>query len=64
MSYQNESFHQNESCLACPHPPSSYEGGREQVDSSHFDENSHFDRTLRYLRIWVAIKLISFNMNE
>ena len=24
-------FHQDESCLACPHPPSSYEGGREQV---------------------------------
>ena len=35
-------FHQNESYLACPHPPSSYEGGREQVGSSHFD------RTLRY----------------
>ena len=23
-------FHQNESCLSCPHPPSSYEGKREQ----------------------------------
>ena len=31
-------FHQNESCHACPNPPSSYEGGREQVGSSHFDE--------------------------
>ena len=31
-------FHQNESCLACPHPPSSYGGRREQGDSSHFDE--------------------------
>ena len=41
-------FHQNESCLACPHPPSSYEGGRDQVGSSHFDEKLHFDRTLRY----------------
>ena len=30
-------FHQNENCLAYPHPPSSYEGGREQVGSSHFD---------------------------
>ena len=30
-------FHQNESCLACPHPPSSYEGWREQAGSSHFD---------------------------
>ena len=39
-------FHQNESCLACPHPSLSYEEGREQVGSSHFDENSHFDRTL------------------
>ena len=30
--------YQNESCLACPHPPSRYEGGREQVGSSHFDK--------------------------
>ena len=34
--------HQNESCLSCPHPPSSYEGGREQVGSSHFDEKLSF----------------------
>ena len=40
--------YQNESCLACPHPPSSYGGRREQEGSSHFDKNSHFDRTLRY----------------
>ena len=31
VSYQNiKTFHQNESCLSCPHPPSSYEGRREQ----------------------------------
>ena len=35
-------FHQNESCLACPHPPSSYEGGREQAGSYHFDEKLSF----------------------
>ena len=36
-------FHQNESCFACPHPALSYEGGREQVGSSHFDKKtSHF----------------------
>ena len=35
--------YQNESCLPCPHPSSSYEGRREQAGSSHFD------RTLRYL---------------
>ena len=29
-------FHQNESCLSCPHPPLSYEGRREQKGSSHF----------------------------
>ena len=29
--------YQNESCLACPHPPLSYEGGREQISNSHFD---------------------------
>ena len=23
-------FHQNESCLSCPHPPLNYEGRREQ----------------------------------
>jgi len=34
VSYQNESF--SSKCLACPHPPSSYEGGRDQVGSSHF----------------------------
>ena len=31
-------FHQNESCLACPDSPSSYEGGRKQVGSFHFDK--------------------------
>ena len=36
-------FHQNESCLPCPHPPLSYEGRREQASSSHFDG------TLRYM---------------
>ena len=35
-------FHQNESCPACPHPPLSYEGGREKVCSSHFDEKLSF----------------------
>ena len=35
-------FHQNESCLTCPHPPLSYEGGREQVSSSYFDETLSF----------------------
>ena len=30
-------FHQNESFLPWPHPPSSYVGRREQVGSSHFD---------------------------
>ena len=30
-------LHQNESCFACPHPPSSYGGRREQEGSSHFD---------------------------
>ena len=35
-------FHQNESCLACPHPPSSYGGRREQEGSSHFDEKLSF----------------------
>ena len=41
VSYQNESFSsKNESCLACPHPPSSYGGRREQEDSSHFDEKT------------------------
>ena len=45
MSYQIKMrvFHQNESRLACPHPPLSYEGRREQKGSSHFD------RTLRYI---------------
>ena len=33
-------FHQNECCLACPHPPSSYGGRREQEGSSHFDEKT------------------------
>ena len=32
-------FHQNESCLSCPHPPLSYEGRR---GSSHFDEKLSF----------------------
>ena len=30
--------YQNESCLACTHPPPSYEGRGEQEGSSHFDE--------------------------
>ena len=42
VSYQMRVFHQNESCLACRHPPSSYEGGREQVGSSHFDGKLSF----------------------
>ena len=33
-------FHHNESCLACPHPPSSYGGKREQEGSSHFDKKT------------------------
>ena len=35
-------FHQNESCLSCPHPPLSYEGRREQEGSPHFDETLSF----------------------
>ena len=34
--------YQNESCLACPNPSLSYEGGREQVGSSLFDEKLSF----------------------
>ena len=43
-------FHQNESCLACHHPLSSYEGGREKEGSSHFDEKLSFwmDTTIFY----------------
>ena len=35
-------FHQNESCLARPHPPLSYEGRREKKGSSHIDEKLSF----------------------
>ena len=44
-------FHQNKSCLACPHPPLSYGGKREQEGSSHFDKKTliligHYGTTL------------------
>ena len=42
-------FHQNESCISCPHPHSSYERRREQGRQlSFWWKNSRFDRTLRY----------------
>ena len=42
-------FHQNESCISCLHPHSSYERRREQVRQlSFWWINSQFDRTLRY----------------
>ena len=61
-------FHQNESCLACPHPPSSYEGGREQVrgdaiksgpgiKSSNFSANIRPTETYYIPNQWKLIKV-------
>ena len=46
-------FHQNESCLYCLHPPSSYDGRREQGAALILMKNSQFDWTLRYEEAWV-----------
>ena len=39
---RNINRNQNESCLSCPHPPLSYEGGREQEGRSRFEETLTF----------------------
>ena len=52
VSYQSESVHQNESSLACPHSPSSYEGRNDQEGKKAaliLMKNSHFDMTLLYI---------------
>ena len=52
VSYQSESVHQNESSLACPHSPSSYEGRNDQEGKKAaliLMKNSYFDMTLWYI---------------
>ena len=39
-------FHQDESCLSCPHPPLSYEGRREQKGCSNFILIGHYGTLL------------------